>query len=267
MTFGKPQADRRVLWSRPTIVMIVFENITKSFGPKLVIDDVSVSIMDREIFFVIGQSGVGKSVLIKMLIGLLKPDSGRIFIDEDEVTSLDERGLLKIRKKCGMVFQHSTLFDSLTLVENVALPIQKHRNLSLKKALDEAMRYLEMVYMAEFADRYPASLGDGLKKQVAIARTLTLEPRYVLFDEPTTGLDPISARRVDSLITELSRNLDVTSIVVSHDPKSIFQVADRIMMLYKGKIRHLGDIDSFGSSADPVVRQFASGTPEGPMEI
>jgi len=247
--------------------MIVFENITKSFGPKLVIDDVSVSINDREIFFIIGQSGVGKSVLIKMLIGLLKPDSGRIFIDEDEVTSLDERGLLRIRKKCGMVFQHSTLFDSLTLVENVALPIQKHRKLSLKKALDEAMRYLEMVYMVEFADRYPSSLGDGLKKQVAIARTLTLEPRYVLFDEPTTGLDPISARRVDSLITELSRNLDVTSIVVSHDPKSIFQVADRIMMLYKGKIRQLGDIGSFRGSADPVVRQFATGTPEGPMEI
>jgi phospholipid/cholesterol/gamma-HCH transport system ATP-binding protein len=247
--------------------VIIFENIRKSFGPKLVLEDVSVSIRDREIFFIVGQSGVGKSVLIKMLIGLLVPDRGRIFIDEDEVTSLDERGLLRIRRKCGMVFQHSTLFDSLTMLENVALPIQKHRKWSLRKAEAEAARYLEMVHMTEFANRFPSSLGDGLKKQVAIARTLTLEPKYVLFDEPTTGLDPISARRVDALITELSRNLDVTSIVVSHDLKSMFQVADRIMMLYKGNIKHLGTPEEFMNSDDPVAQQFVSGNPEGPMEI
>jgi phospholipid/cholesterol/gamma-HCH transport system ATP-binding protein len=247
--------------------MITFENIAKSFGPKLVIDDVSVSIRDREIFFIVGQSGVGKSVFIKMLIGLLIPDHGRIVMDGEEVTKLDEKGLLRIRKKCGMVFQHSTLFDSLTMLENVALPIQKHRKLSLGKAEKEAMTYMRMVHMEEFSHRFPSSLGDGLKKQVAIARTLTLEPSYVLFDEPTTGLDPISARRVDSLITELTRSLDVTSIVVSHDLKSIFQVADRIMMLYKGKIRMLGTPDEFRQSADPIVRQFVSGHPEGPMEI
>jgi phospholipid/cholesterol/gamma-HCH transport system ATP-binding protein len=165
------------------------------------------------------------------------------------------------------VFQHSTLFDSLTMLENVALPIQKHRKLSLRKAEAEASRYLEMVHMTEFAARYPSSLGDGLKKQVAIARTLTLEPKFVLFDEPTTGLDPISARRVDALIQELSRNLNVTSIVVSHDLKSMFQVADRIMMLYNRNIKHLGTPEEFMSSSDPVVRQFTSGNPEGPMEI
>lgn len=247
--------------------MIVYENISKSFGPKLVLDGISVTIRAGEIFFIVGQSGVGKSVLIKLLIGLLRPDAGKISIDEDEVTALDEKGLLGVRRKCGMVFQHSTLFDSLSMVENVALPIQKHRKLSLKKAEAEARKYLEMVHMTEFADRYPASLGDGLKKQVAIARTLTMNPQYVLFDEPTTGLDPISARRVDSLIVELTRNLNVTSIVVSHDLKSIFQVADRIMMLYKGKIRKLDIPDEFLASDDPVVRQFVSGNPEGPMEI
>ena len=247
--------------------MITFENITKSFGPKLVLEDVSVSIRDHEIFFIVGQSGVGKTVFIKMLIGLLIPDGGRIVMDGEEVTKLDEKGLLRIRKKCGMVFQHSTLFDSLTMLENVALPIQKHRKLGLGKAEKEAMTYMRMVHMEEFSQRFPSSLGDGLKKQVAIARTLTLEPSYVLFDEPTTGLDPISARRVDSLITELTRTLDVTSIVVSHDLKSIFQVADRIMMLYKGKIRMLGTPDEFRRSADPIVRQFVSGNPEGPMEI
>lgn len=247
--------------------MISFEHIAKAFGPKVVLEDVTVTVQDNEIFFIVGQSGVGKSVLIKMLIGLLIPDRGKIYIDEDEVTALDEKGLLKIRKKCGMVFQHSTLFDSLTMLENVALPIQKHRRVSLKKSEDVAMKYLDMVYMVEFAHRYPASLGDGLKKQVAIARTLTLEPKYVLFDEPTTGLDPISARRVDSLINELSRKLDVTSIVVSHDLKSIIQVADRIMMLYKGNIRKLGAPGDFMRSSDQVVTQFMSGNPEGPMEI
>ena len=247
--------------------MIQYEHIRKSFGPKVVLEDVSVKIDDNEIFFVVGQSGVGKSVLIKLLIGLLVPDHGRIFIDDSEVTALDERGLLKVRRICGMVFQHSTLFDSLNIVENVALPIQKHRRWSIRKSEEEAMKYLDMVHMTDFAHRYPASLGDGMKKQVAIARTLTMQPKYVLFDEPTTGLDPISARRVDALITELSRNLDVTSIVVSHDLKSIFQVADRIMMLYKGEIRHLGDIDSFLTSQDPIVQQFISGNPEGPMEI
>ncbi len=247
--------------------MIQYEHIRKSFGPKVVLEDVSVEIKDHEIFFIVGQSGVGKSVLIKLLIGLLVPDRGRIFIDDAEVTALDERGLLKVRRICGMVFQHSTLFDSLNIVENVALPIQKHRKWSNRKSEQEAMKYLEMVYMTDFAHRYPASLGDGMRKQVAIARTLTMQPKYVLFDEPTTGLDPISARRVDALITELSRNLDVTSIVVSHDLKSIFQVADRIMMLYKGEIKHLGDINSFLKSQDPIVQQFISGNPEGPMEI
>ena len=144
-----------------------------------------------------------------------------------------------------MVFQHSTLFDSMTCVENVALPLRKHKGLSIKEALAEARRRLELVHMQEFADRYPAELGDGMRKRVAIARALTLDPRYVLFDEPTTSLDPVSARRVDALIRELSDKLGVTSIVVSHDLVSIFSIADRIVMLYKGKVRLLGTPDDF----------------------
>jgi phospholipid/cholesterol/gamma-HCH transport system ATP-binding protein len=247
--------------------MIEFEHIVKSFGSKVVLSDISVKITDEEIFFIVGQSGVGKSVMIKMLIGLLRPDSGRIFIDGEEITSMNEKLLLAVRRKCGMVFQHSTLFDSLTVVENVALPIQKHRKFGLSKAIEEAKKYLEMVGMIEFSQQYPSTLGDGLKKQVAIARTLTMEPKYVLFDEPTTGLDPISARRVDNLILDLSRTIGITSIVVSHDPKSIFSIADRIMMLYKGKIRLLGDVNAFLKSDDPVVRQFVTGAPQGPMEV
>jgi phospholipid/cholesterol/gamma-HCH transport system ATP-binding protein len=172
-----------------------------------------------------------------------------------------------VRKKCAMVFQHSTLFDSMTCVENVALPLRKHKGHSAKESIAEARRRLEIVHMEEFADRDPAELGDGMRKRVAIARALTLDPRYVLFDEPTTSLDPVSARRVDALIRELSDKLGVTSIVVSHDLVSIFSIADRIVMLYKGKVRLLGTRDEFQGTTDGVVRQFIRGEAKGPMDL
>lgn len=247
--------------------MIRFDHIVKSFEAKVVLDDVSVVIQTGEVFFIIGQSGVGKSVLIKHLIGLLKPDSGEIWVDDVEVSELDEQRLAPIRKKCGMVFQHSTLFDSLDCLDNVALPLQKHRKLSLKAARTEAWRYLDLVHMRDFAHHYPAALGEGLRKQVAIARTLTMEPEYVLFDEPTTGLDPISARRVDHLIRELAEGTRGTCIVVSHDLRSILSIADRIMMLYKGRIQLLGTQEDFRTSPDPIVQQFVQGSPVGPIEV
>lgn len=247
--------------------MIEFRNIRKAFGPKPVLDDVSFEVRDREVFFIIGASGVGKSVLIKHLVGLLYPDAGEIFLDGEEISKKDEQGMYAVRKKCAMVFQHSTLFDSMTCVENVALPLRKHKGLSTRDALVEARRRLEIVRMQEFAERYPAELGDGMRKRVAIARALTLEPRYVLFDEPTTSLDPVSARRVDSLIRELSDKLGVTSIVVSHDLASIFSIADRIAMLYKGRVRMLGTAEDFRRSSDGVVRQFIRGEAQGPMDL
>lgn len=165
-----------------------------------------------------------------------------------------------------MVFQHATLFDSLTCVENVALPLRKHKGLKPKDAMTEAMRRLGQVQMEDFAHRYPPELGDGMRKRVAIARALTMDPRYVLFDEPTTSLDPVSARRVDKLIRELSDTLGVTSIVVSHDLTSIFSIADRIVMLYRGKVRLLGTPDDFRRSDDPIIDQFIHGRATGPME-
>jgi phospholipid/cholesterol/gamma-HCH transport system ATP-binding protein len=247
--------------------VIAFHEIRKSFGSKTVLDGVSFEVKDGEVFFIIGASGVGKSVLIKHLVGLLYPDSGEIFLDGDEISKLDEAGMMPVRKKCAMVFQHSTLFDSMTCAENVALPLRKHKNLSVKDALDEARRRLDQVHMLEFGDRFPAELGDGMRKRVAIARALTLDPRYVLFDEPTTSLDPVSARRVDRLIRELSDKLGVTSIVVSHDLVSIFTIADRIVMLYRGHVRLLGDRKTFEQSADGVVQQFIRGQAQGPMEF
>lgn len=246
--------------------MIRFKNLVKSFGEKRVLDDVSFDVGTGEVFFIIGASGVGKSVLIKHLIGLLAPDAGEIWLDDQEVSRLDEQQMFAVRKRCAMVFQHSTLFDSMTCAENVALPLRKHKGLKMKDALAEANRRLGQVHMHEFGDRFPAELGDGMRKRVAIARALTLDPEYVLFDEPTTSLDPVSARRVDKLIRELSDTLGVTSIVVSHDLVSIFSIADRIVMLYRGKVRMIGTRESFQSTTDPIVDQFIHGRAEGPME-
>ncbi|MEO7112781.1 MAG: ATP-binding cassette domain-containing protein [Polyangiaceae bacterium] len=247
--------------------MISFKNIRKAFGPKPVLDDVSFDVKRGEVFFIIGASGVGKSVLIKHLIGLLSPDGGEIWLDGEEISRFDEKKMDGVRKKCAMVFQHSTLFDSMTCAENVALPLRKHKGMRAKEALDEAGRRLEVVNMREFGDRYPSELGDGMRKRVAIARALTLDPEFVLFDEPTTSLDPVSARRVDKLIRELSDKLGVTSIVVSHDLQSIFSIADRIVMLYKGQVRMVGTREEFKNAADPIVQQFINGHAHGPMDL
>jgi phospholipid/cholesterol/gamma-HCH transport system ATP-binding protein len=247
--------------------MIAFKNVAKSFGPKAVLDDVSFEVARGEVFFIIGASGVGKSVLIKQLVGLLNPDKGEIWLDGEEISTKDEKAMFPVRMKCAMVFQHSTLFDSMTCAENVALPLRKHKHMKMKDALIEARRRLELVHMQDFCEALPPSLGDGMRKRVAIARALTLDPEYVLFDEPTTSLDPVSARRVDKLIRELSDRLGVTSIVVSHDLASIFSIADRIVMLYKGKVRILGTRKELEDSEDAVVRQFIRGHATGPMDL
>jgi phospholipid/cholesterol/gamma-HCH transport system ATP-binding protein len=247
--------------------VIEFRGIQKRFGPKVVLAGVDLTIRDGEVFFLIGASGAGKSVLIKHLIGLIKPDAGEIVLDGEDVSRLDEASLYRVRKVCAMVFQHATLFDSMTCAENVALPLRKHRGLSTREALAEAGRRLEQVHMAEFAERYPPELGDGMRKRVAIARALTVDPRYVLFDEPTTSLDPVSARRVDRLIRELSDTLGVTSVVVSHDLTSIFSIASRVAMLYQGRLRLVGTPAELRASDDPVVHQFVRGLADGPMEV
>ncbi len=246
--------------------MISFRGIKKSFGPKTVLKGVSFDVQDGEVFFIIGGSGVGKSVLIKHLVGLLYPDEGEILLDGEDISKFTEQQMYPIREKCAMVFQHSTLFDSMTCAENVALPLRKHKGLRMKEAVSEARQRLKQVHMADFADRFPPELGDGMRKRVAIARALTLDPKYVLFDEPTTSLDPVSARRVDKLIRELSDTLGVTSIVVSHDLISIFSIADRIVMLYQGFVRALGSREDFKASTDPVIDQFINGRAEGPFE-
>ncbi len=245
---------------------VEWKDVTKSFGGKPVLRGMSLAVNKGEVMFIIGTSGVGKSVTIKHLIGLLPIDTGEIWFDGTRVDRLPERRFAPIRKRIGMVFQSSTLFDSMTLAENVALPLQKHQNLSWRDAIEQARPRLAQVYMAEHADRYPAELSDGMRKRAAIARTLALGPEVVLFDEPTTGLDPVSARRIDRLIRELAQTLGVTAIVVSHDPPSIFGVADRVAFVYRGVVHVVATPAELRASPDPIVQQFITGQSKGPME-
>jgi phospholipid/cholesterol/gamma-HCH transport system ATP-binding protein len=245
---------------------IEYRAVAKAFGGQPVLRDMTLAIRRGEVMYIIGTSGVGKSVTIKLLIGLLRIDRGEIWFDGRRVDQLAERALVPLRKRIGMVFQSSTLFDSMTLAENVALPLRKHRRLAWPAALDEARRRLAQVYMAEHAERYPAELSDGMRKRAAIARTLALDPEVVLFDEPTTGLDPVSARRIDRLIRELASGLGVTAVVVSHDPPSIFGTADRVALLYQGAVHALATPAELRASPDPIVQQFITGQSSGPME-
>jgi phospholipid/cholesterol/gamma-HCH transport system ATP-binding protein len=255
---------------------IEFKNVTKSFSGKSVLRGMSLAIKKGEVMFIIGTSGVGKSVTIKHLIGLLRIDGGEIWFDGKRVDQIPEGQLAPLRKRIGMVFQSSTLFDSMTLAENVALPLRKHARMRQSDALTEARKRLAQVYMDAYADRYPAELSDGMRKRAAIARTLAAGPsdgkggqsvpEVVLFDEPTTGLDPVSARRVDRLIRELADTLGVTCVVVSHDLPSIFGIADRVAFVYKGTVHVVATPSELRSSEDPVVQQFITGKSSGPME-
>jgi phospholipid/cholesterol/gamma-HCH transport system ATP-binding protein len=246
--------------------LIEFRGVSKAFGGQAVLRDMTLAVEPGEILFLIGTSGVGKSVAIKLLVGLHRVDGGELWFDGQRIDQLPERAFAPLRKRIGMVFQSSTLFDSMTLAENVALPLRKHRGMAWSAALDDARRRLGQVYMAEHAERHPAELSDGMRKRAAIARTLALDPEVVLFDEPTTGLDPVSARRIDRLIRELATNLGVTAVVVSHDPPSIFGIADRVALLYQGAVRALAAPDALRASDDPVVQQFITGQSSGPME-
>ena len=249
-----------------SLAYIEFRGVEKSFSGNVVLRGMNLAIDKGEVMFIIGTSGVGKSVTIKHLIGLLRIDAGEIWFDGSRVDQLPERQLAPLRKRIGMVFQSSTLFDSMTLAENVALPLRKHGKLSHREALVEARKRLAQVYMADYADRYPAELSDGMRKRAAIARTLALSPDVVLFDEPTTGLDPVSARRVDRLIREVAETLGVTAILVSHDPSSIFGIADRVAFLYRGVVHTVATPAELRASVDPIVQQFITGQSSGPME-
>ena len=245
---------------------IAFRGVHKAFAGRPVLAGLDLDVRRGEVLFIVGTSGVGKSVTIKHLVGLLRVDAGEIWLDGRRIDDLPERAFAEIRRRVAMVFQSATLFDSMTLVENVALPLRKHARMRATAALAAARKRLDEVSLGELAERFPGEVSDGVRKRAAIARALTLEPEVVLFDEPTTGLAPIDARRVDRLIRELADRRGVTAIVVSHDLASIFSIADRIALLYQGAVRTCGSPTEIRAAHDPVVQQFIHGRSTGPMD-
>jgi len=236
--------------------MIKFHQLVKKFGERVVLNGISFEVQEGEILFVLGTSGTGKSVLLKNLVGLMRPDGGAIEIDGEEVTHYDEEQFLEVRKKCGMVFQHPALFDSLTNFENVAFGLRRHFRLSDEEIQMKVKKSLELVHLEGVENKYPSQISYGMQKRVSLARTIALEPKILLFDEPTTGLDPVMTNAINQLIFELSRTLKTTSIVVSHDMHCALDIADHIIVLDQGKIVANGPPSELRKSSVELVQNF-----------
>jgi phospholipid/cholesterol/gamma-HCH transport system ATP-binding protein len=242
-------------------VLISFHGVKKAFGPKRVFAGLDLEIERGEALTVVGGSGVGKSVMLKMLIGLLKPDAGQIFFDGRDVTRMGERDLGVVRQRIAMLFQSGALFDSLSVGQNVAYGLEEHfRNRMTKNEIEERVQWaLAAVDLPGVQQMRPSDLSGGMRKRVGLARAIAVQPEVVLYDEPTTGLDPINTARVNHLIMGLKARLKITSIVVTHDMKSAFAVSDRIAMVHGGRVIHHAPVDVFQSIEDPRVRDFIEG--------
>jgi phospholipid/cholesterol/gamma-HCH transport system ATP-binding protein len=247
--------------------MIQIEDLHKRFNSKVVLAGLSLTIEHGETMVVIGGSGTGKSVLLKHVIGLMRPDSGRVIVDGQDVERLNDAQLTAVRKKFGMLFQGAALFDSLSVWENVGFSLAQHTRLSAREIRDVAREKLALVGLKGVEDLMPAELSGGMKKRVGLARAIVHDPEIMLYDEPTTGLDPIMADVINDLIIRLKEQLKVTSIAITHDMTSAYKIADRIAMLYQGKILEVGTPDEIRASANPVVRQFITGSAEGPIAV
>lgn len=246
---------------------LVIDNVWRSFDSQPVLTGVTIHIQRGESVAIIGQSGSGKSVLLKHIMKLMEPDKGAVLIDGIDLATLRYSELVKIRRRIGMLFQGSALFDSLSVAENVGLGLKESRMLSEKDTARTVMEKLELVGLSDAADKYPSELSGGMKKRVGLARAIADSPELVLYDEPTTGLDPITADVIDNLILDLNNRLNVTSVVVTHDMKSAFKIAGRIIMLYNGRVEFDGTPEEVKGSSNKVVRQFITGSAEGPITV
>ncbi|HEY8256626.1 MAG TPA: ATP-binding cassette domain-containing protein [Gemmatimonadales bacterium] len=240
--------------------MIILEGLAKSFRGRPVLTDVSLEVPSGQNTVIIGYSGSGKSVTLKLVIGLLKPNAGAVHVDGQTVHELDREELAELRGRVGYVFQFAALFDSMTVAENIRLGLAKRRYAEQEIALRVA-ESLAVVGLSGTEGRYPAELSGGMRKRVGIARAIALKPRYILYDEPTTGLDPVTSAVMNQLMIR-TRDLGVTGLVVTHDMRSAFTVGDRIAMLYEGAIRQAGTVAEIQATDDPVVRQFIEGRPD-----
>jgi phospholipid/cholesterol/gamma-HCH transport system ATP-binding protein len=247
------------------MVMIEITNLYKSFGSLHVLNGVNLTVEKGESMTVIGGSGSGKSVLIKHIIGLLFPDKGQVTVDGQVLNGLDEEGLNDVRKKFGMLFQGAALFDSLTVWENVGFGLKQHTKMSDKEIRAVATQKLALVGLKDVEDKMPVDLSGGMKKRVGLARAIAMDPQIILYDEPTTGLDPITADAINDLIIGLRKKLGVTSVAITHDMHSAYKISDRIAMLYKGEIQEIGTPDEIKGTTNPIVKQFITGSAVGPI--
>ena len=247
--------------------MIRLVDVHKSFGKQKVLNGLNLTIDAGKTTVIIGRSGGGKSVLLKHIIGLIKPDSGQVLIDDVDIIGLSEKNLNEVRKKFGMLFQEAALFDSMTVGENVAFPLREQTKLKDEEIRQTVADRLKAVGLSGVEGKMPSELSGGMRKRVGLARAIALHPQIVLFDEPTTGLDPIMTEAVNQLIIDTQQSFNLTCVVISHDIQSIFRIGHKIAMLYEGRIIEYGTPEEIRASDNPVMKQFLSGSVDGPIKV
>ena len=247
--------------------IIIVENLVRAFDSRRVLDGVNLKIYKGETMVIMGGSGCGKSTLLRLIIGSLKPDSGKVYMKGVDITSLEGGRLDELKKGFGMLFQSGALLDYMTVEENIALPLKEHTSLAPDIIKIMVKMKLELVGLRGFQNLKPSQLSGGMKKRVGLARAIAMDPEIVFYDEPTAGLDPIMSAVIDKLILDLSKKLLITSVVVTHDMQSVFRIADRIAMLHKGKVLEVGTPEEIRATKNELVKQFIHGSPEGPVSF
>jgi phospholipid/cholesterol/gamma-HCH transport system ATP-binding protein len=245
--------------------MISLQHVDKTLGGKKVLDDMSIDVGRGDSYVIVGASGVGKSVTIKHIIGLIKPDRGHVVVDGQDITEMRPVDLNRFRRKFGMSFQEGALFDSMSVFENIAFPLRRHTKFTDSQIRERVDECLDMVHLEGVSSKRPSELSGGMRRRVGFARAISLKPEILLFDEPTTGLDPVISDVIADLIVEMDRTLNTTTVTITHDMKVAFKIADRVAMLYKGRIVEEGTPETFQQSQNPIVQQFIQGRAEGPL--
>jgi phospholipid/cholesterol/gamma-HCH transport system ATP-binding protein len=245
--------------------MISLQHVDKTLGGKKVLDDMSFDVGRGDSFVIVGGSGVGKSVTIKHIIGLIKPDRGRVVVDGQDITTMRPVDLNRFRRRFGMSFQEGALFDSMSVFENIAFPLRRHTKFTEAQIRERVDECLDLVHLEGVSSKRPTELSGGMRRRVGFARAISLKPEILLFDEPTTGLDPVISDVIADLIVEMDRTLNTTTVTITHDMKVAFKIADRVAMLYKGGIVEEGTPETFQQSQNPIVQQFIEGRAEGPL--
>lgn len=247
--------------------MIEILNLRKNFLEQEVLKGVNLKIPDKKVTAIVGRSGCGKTVLLKHIIGLIKPESGQVLVDGDDISRINGSRLNQVKNKFGMLFQGAALLDSMTVFENVAFPLEEKTKLSKAEIKERVQTELKNVGIVGMDAKYPSQLSGGMKKRVGLARALIMQPEIILFDEPTTGLDPIMKKAIHKLIHDTQRRINCTAVVVSHDIPDVFEITDYVVMLHNGVIVEEGDADAFQNSPNPSVQQFLKGEIEGPISV